>query len=397
MIYDVIVIGGGASGLLCAITASQRGRRVLVMDSSNKIGKKILMSGGGKCNFTNLNIEAENFLSNNPHFCKSALSRYTQYDFIELVKKHGIAYEEREQGQLFCKESAKEILAMLVKECEQSGVKIHTHCEVTSITLSDDVNIQFKLDSNLGQFETKNLVIASGGLSIPKMGATNFAYKIAKQFKIPVIETRAGLVPFTFSDQYKTIFERLSGVSQNVILSTDKKQFHLNILFTHRGLSGPAALQLSSYWNSGESIYVNLFPDIDIKQLLLKSKKENPKLLLRNLLAKQLVKKLVQELEHLFWQDWSEKPITDIPDRVLNKISKNLSHWELKPSGTEGYRTAEVTLGGIDTDYLSSQTMECKTQKGLYFIGEAVDVTGHLGGYNFQWAWSSGQVAGLVV
>lgn len=400
MNYNVIIIGGGASGLFCAITAAQRGRSVLVLDSSNKVGKKILMSGGGRCNFTNLNIEPECFLSSNPHFCKSALSRYTQWDFISLVEKHGIAYEERDHGQLFCKGSAREILAMLLKECEQMGVQIRKHCEITSVVVlveDDETNARFKLESNLGEFKSENLVIATGGLSIPKMGASNFAYKIARQFNIPVVATRAGLVPFTFSDHYKVIFERLSGVSQEVILSTEKKQFQENILFTHRGLSGPAALQLSSYWNTGQSIFINLFPNDDIGLLINKTKKEKPKLLLRNLFTQHLAKKLVHELEDLFWSDWRDKTIADIPDKILKEIAANLSRWELKPSGTEGYRTAEVTLGGVDTDSLSSKTMECKTQAGLYFIGEAVDVTGHLGGYNFQWAWSSGYVAGLVV
>lgn len=400
MIYDVIIIGGGASGLLCAITAAQRGRRVLVLDSSNKVGKKILMSGGGRCNFTNLNIEPDCFLSNNPHFCKSALSRYTQFDFINLVEKHEIPYEERSHGQLFCKGSAKEILAMLLKECEQAGVQIRKHCEISSVISSEEgnkTNTNFKLESNLGEFESQSLVVATGGLSIPKMGATNFSYKIAKQFNISVLPTRAGLVPFTFSDNYKAIFERLSGVSQEVILKTANKQFHENILFTHRGLSGPAALQLSSYWNTGNSILINLFPNDDLALLLNKTKKENPKLLLRNLFTQKLAKKLVKELEDLFWSDWRNNYIADIPDKVLNEIAENLTAWQLKPSGTEGYRTAEVTIGGIDTNSLSSKTMESKSQAGLFFIGEAVDVTGHLGGYNFQWAWSSGYVSGLVV
>jgi len=400
MLFDVIIIGGGASGLLCAITAAQRGRRILVLDSSNKIGKKILMSGGGRCNFTNLYIEPDCFLSSNPHFCKSALSQYTQWDFISLVEKHGLAYEERDHGQLFCKESAKDILAILIKECNEAGVQIRTHCEVNSITTVSEQNkldSSFKLQSSQGSFESESLVIASGGLSIPKMGATNYAYKVAQQFDMPVIETSAALVPFTFTGEYKVIFERLSGISHKVNLSTDKKQFYENILFTHRGLSGPAALQLSSYWKQGETITINLFPDNDINEILNQAKKRKPTLLLRNLLSQYLAKKLVQELEALFWLDWQEKVIADIPDKVLNEIAMNLSAWGLKPSGTEGYRTAEVTLGGVDTDYLSSKTMESKTQQGLYFIGEAVDVTGHLGGFNFQWAWSSGYVAGLVV
>ena len=400
MDYDVVVIGGGAAGLFCSITAGQRGRRVLVLESSNKPGKKILMSGGGRCNFTNRHIGSEYFLSSNPHFCKSALSRYTQWDFISLVEKHGIAYEERKHGQYFCKDSAKEILAMLIEECEQAGVQIRTHCEVKSIAKADadDKNkVRFEINTNLGSFRANSLVIACGGLSIPRMGATNFGYLVAKQFDIPVIPTRAALVPFTFSDQYKDIFDRLSGISHDVILSTKGKEFEGSILFTHRGLSGPAALQLSSYWKPGETVTVNLFPNKDLIDLLKKTKQSNPKLVLRNLFSQHLAKKLVQELQELFWSDVKDKMIAEITDKRLGEIAGKLSAWKLKPSGTEGYRTAEVTLGGIDTDYLSSQTMECKSQAGLYFIGEVVDVTGHLGGYNFQWAWSSGYVAGLFV
>jgi predicted Rossmann fold flavoprotein len=398
MFYDVIIIGGGASGLFCAITAGQRGRKVLVLDSSNKVGKKILMSGGGRCNFTNLNIEPDYFLSNNPHFCKSALSRYTQWDFIALVEQHEIPYEQRKHGQLFCKTSAKAILAMLINECEKVGVQLRTKTEVKSVAATNNnETAQFKLNTNLGEFKSQSLVIASGGLSIPKMGATNFAYKIAKQFNIPVITTRAGLVPFTFSDYFKDISERLSGVSEEVILSGRNKSFQESILFTHRGLSGPAALQLSSYWNPGDSIYINLFPDEAIDELIKTAKQHSPKILLRKFLSQKLAKKLVQELQELFWSEYRDTPMAEIPDKKLNVIANNLSAWELKPSGTEGYRTAEVTMGGIDTDYISSRTMESKTQNDLYFIGEALDVTGHLGGYNFQWAWSSAYVAGLEI
>jgi len=403
MFFDVIIIGGGAAGLFCAITAGQRGRSVLVLDSSNKPGKKILMSGGGRCNFTNLNIEPECFISNNPHFSKSALSRYSQWDFIAMVEQHGIAYEERKLGQLFCKGSAKEILAMLLKECEQVGVQIRTHCEVGSIIATDvrqdaefESNSQYELNTNIGDFKTYSLVIASGGLSIPKMGASNFGYKVASQFNIPLVSTRAGLVPFTFSDHIKNISERLSGVSQATTLSTERKQFHENILFTHRGISGPAALQSSSYWRSGENIEINLFPHNDLVDVIMTAKKDSPKLLLRNLLSQTIAKKLVLELEALFWPDCKEKLLADIADKKLREIAENLSAWRLKPSGTEGYRTAEVTLGGVDTNYLSSKTMESNIKKGLYFIGEVVDVSGHLGGFNFQWAWSSGHVAGLV-
>ena len=398
MVYDVIVIGGGASGLFCGLTAGQRGRRVLVLDSSNKIGKKILMSGGGRCNFTNLYIEADCFISANPHFCKSALSRYTQWDFISLVEKYNIAYEEREHGQLFCQGSAKEILVMLKQECEQAGVTINTHCEVESIAMPEhNKDRQYILNTNLGKFRSSSLVIASGGLSIPKMGATNFGYKVASQFNIPVLPTRAGLVPFTFSDHVKALSERLSGVSQKVVVATNRKEFHENILFTHRGISGPAALQSSSYWQSGESLEINVLPEEEIDLLLLTAKKYKPKSLLRNIFSNYFSRNLVHEFQTLFWSELSERMITDIPDKTLNQIASSLSAWSLKPSGTEGYRTAEVTLGGVDTDYLSSQTMECNTQSGLYFIGEVVDVTGHLGGYNFQWAWSSGHVAGLAV
>lgn len=395
MIYDVIIIGGGASGLFCAITAGKRERNVLVLESSNKLGKKILMSGGGRCNFTNLNIEPEYYISANPHFCKSALNRYTQWDFIKLVENHGIAFEERKHGQLFCKGSAKEILMMLRNECDKAAVKIHTHCEVTSITAPEyNIENQYILNTSLGKIRANSLVIASGGLSIPKMGASNFSYKIAKQFRIPVLSTYAGLVPFTFSNSFKDISERLSGVSQEVILSTPKKQFQESILFTHRGLSGPAALQLSSYWNHGESIQINLFPDEDIESLLINAKSHSPRILLRNFLSQYLAKKLVILLQELFWSNEENKLMTDFSNKRLKAIAAKLYAWEIKPSGTEGYRTAEVTMGGIDTDYLSSQTMETKNQPGLYFIGEAVDVTGHLGGFNFQWAWSSGYVAG---
>jgi len=321
-----------------------------------------------------------------------------QWDFIGLVEKHGIAYEERKHGQLFCKGSSKEILTMLVKECEQAGVVIKTHCEVKTITAPEhNADNHYILNTKLGKFRASSLVIASGGLSIPKMGASNFAYNVAKQFNIPLIPTRAGLVPFTFSDSFKDVSERLSGVSQEVVLSTGNKEFQESILFTHRGISGPAALQLSSYWNPGESIHINLLPNEDVGSLLIKAKQHSPKILLRNYLSQYLAKKLVIELQGLFWPNEHYKLMTDFSDKRLKEIAEKLSAWEIKPSGTEGYRTAEVTMGGVDTNYLSSQTMEVKNQSGLYFIGEAVDVTGHLGGYNFQWAWSSGYVAGLVV
>ncbi len=399
--FDAIIIGGGASGLMCALTAGQRGRSVLVLEASNKIGKKILISGGGNCNFTNLSIEPENYLSANPHFCKSALSRYTQWDFISMVEKHGIAYHEKKHGQLFCDHSARDILDMLLSECEQANVSIRTHCELNSVEALNGKEAnpekRFKLKTNSGDFTSHSLVIASGGLSIPKMGATGFGYEIAKQFSVPVKETRAALVAFTFSDAFKELSERLTGLSHGVRLGSVNMEFRENILFTHRGLSGPAVLQISNYWQLGDPIEINLIPDEKAETYLKGLKKEHPKSLLRNILTEKIPKKLVMELQTLFWSSWTDKIMTDIPDSVLNEIASKLAAWSIKPSGTEGYRTAEVTLGGVDTDYLSSRTMECKTQKGLYFIGEVVDVTGQLGGYNFQWAWSSAYAAGAVV
>lgn len=391
--FDVIVIGGGAAGLMCAITSGQRGKRVMVLEGSNKAGKKILMSGGGRCNFTNLFIEPENYLSANPHFCKSALSRYSQWDFISMVEKYGIAYHEKKHGQLFCDHSAKDILNMLLAECEQANVSFRTQCDVTSVEASN----RYTLTTNSDDYSCHSLVIATGGLSIPKMGATGFGYEIAKQFSLPVITPRASLVAFTFSGSFKELSGRLTGISHEVVLSSGSIEFREDILFTHRGLSGPAVLQLSNYWQLGDPIDVNLLPDESAERYLRKLKQDHPKSLLRNVLSEKLPKKLLMELQSLFWPSWAEKVMTDIPDSVLDDVASNLISWSIKPSGTEGYRTAEVTLGGVDTDYLSSKTMECKTQPGLYFIGEVVDVTGHLGGFNFQWAWSSAYAAGIAV
>ena len=397
--FDVIIIGGGASGLMCAASAGQRGRRVLVLDSSNKIGKKILMSGGGRCNFTNLFVEPENYLSANPHFCISALNRYTQWDFIALVEKHRIAYHERKHGQLFCDDSAKAILAMLVNECERTQqVTIQTHCTVEKITSINEGQARFQLITSKGQFTCESLVIATGGLSIPTMGATGFGYEIAKQFGHQVLPTRAGLVPFTFTDGFKAVSERLSGLALDVTMTAkDSTSFHENLLFTHRGLSGPAVLQLSNYWQLGETVEINLLPQLDISFWLKEQKLQHPKSLLRTQLMPLLSKSLVLELQALHWPNYAETPMAEMPDSVLLTIADALQAWQLKPSGTEGYRTAEVTLGGVDTRELSSKTMESKKQKGLYFIGEVVDVTGWLGGYNFQWAWSSGVAAGQFV
>jgi predicted Rossmann fold flavoprotein len=396
-LFDVIIIGGGASGLMCALTAGQRGRSVLVLDSSNKVGKKILMSGGGRCNFMNLFVEPDNFISANPHFSISALSRYTQWDFMALVEKHRIPWHERDHGQLFCNDSAKDILTMLLAECEQAGVQIKTHCEISAIKTRDHPAKRFQLNSSKGDFTAGSLVVATGGLSIPTLGASGFGYDIARQFGHEIKPTRAGLVPFMFSDNFKEVSERLSGLAHDSVLSNDRNTFRENILFTHRGLSGPAVLQLSNYWFPGESVSVDLFPGKDLQAWMLGQKKQHPKSLLRTLLSGSLAKSLVLELQTLFWPAHTETAMAEIPDAVLTEIAEKLKGWRLKPSGTEGYRTAEVTLGGVATDKISSKTMESQLQPGLYFIGEVLDVTGHLGGFNFQWAWSSGHAAGEVV
>jgi predicted Rossmann fold flavoprotein len=395
--WDTVVIGAGAAGLMCALTAAQRGRRVLVLERSNKVGKKILMSGGGRCNFTNLHASPERFLSANPHFCKSALSRYTQWDFIELVERHGIDYFEKEtvnglSGQLFCRQSSKQVVAMLLAECEKSGVEIHTHCETAGVTHKDG----FHLASNQGEFAAKTLVVAAGGLSIPSLGGSGFGYQLAGQFGLRLLPTTAGLVPFTFSDAMKEMFGRLSGVSCEVVISNQRASFREDLLFTHRGLSGPAILQISSYWKPGEAVEIDLLPGTQAAALLMGWKREHPRSLLRTQLASRLPGKLVQELQALHWSQSSEEPLADWPDRQLEQMANQLQSWELKPAATEGYRTAEVTLGGVDTRDLSSKTMESNIP-GLFFIGEVVDVTGHLGGFNFQWAWSSGVAAGRAV
>ena len=390
---DVIVLGGGAAGLMCAATAGRRGRRVLVLEGSNRVGKKILMSGGGRCNFTNLHCEPANFISANPHFCKSALSRYTQWDFIALVEKYGIPYHEKESGQLFCDNSSKDIVAMLLAECEQAGVEIRTSVDIEAVSYDNGYTAR----TAQGNFSSTALVVATGGLSIPKMGASGFGYQVARQFGLDVLPTRAGLVPFTFSGAMHDLTERLSGVSTPAIVSTDAASFPGDILFTHRGLSGPATLQVSSYWKPGEAISIDLLPGENIAARLLRMKQEHPKSLLRTALGVLLPRALVAELQALLWPRQAELPLADFANSLLESVGRQMAEWSLRPSGTEGYRTAEVTLGGVDTDALSSQTMEARNRPGLYFIGEVVDVTGHLGGFNFQWAWASGHAAGMVV
>jgi len=393
--YDVIVIGGGAAGLFCALTAGQRGRSVLVLDSSNKVGKKILMSGGGGCNFTNLDITPENYLSNNPHFCISALNRYNQWQFIDLVEHHQIPYHEKSHGELFCDNSSKDILKMLLDECAAAQVVIRTKAIVSQIEPIEEGG--FNLSVAEQKICCQSLVVASGGLSIPTLGASGFGYDIAEQFGLNVLPRSAGLVPFTFSDWVKDISETNSGLSLDVEMSVNGMSFRENLLFTHRGISGPAALQLSSYWKPGQFISINLLPDQDAQALLLGYKQSHPKSLLRNLIGPLLSKGFTQSLQARYWPQYAETPAAEIPNTVLVSLAGHLSNWQLKPSGTEGYRTAEVTLCGVDTDHISSKTMECKSQSGLYFVGEVLDVTGHLGGYNFQWAWASGYAAGCYV
>lgn len=389
---DVLIIGASASGLMCAIEAGKRGRKVLVLDHANKAGKKILMSGGGRCNFTNYEVSADNFISHNPHFCKSALSRYSQWDFIALVSDYNIPFHERDHGQLFCDESAKDILTMLLSECAHAGVEIQLKCEVHAIEKNADE--RFNVKTSLAEYESQSLVVATGGLSIPKMGATSFGYKLAKQFNHTVWPTSAGLVPFTLQDHDKDKLADLSGIAIDAQVSNERISFRENILLTHRGLSGPAILQISSYWQAGESVTINVLPDIDVLEFLKTKQAEQPNSHLKTVLAEQLAKRF---LAALLGEDLINKPLQSFSHQRLQGIADQLQQWQIKPNNTEGYRTAEVTLGGVNCDELSSQTMESKTTAGLYFIGEVVDVTGWLGGYNFQWAWSSGWCAGQVV
>ena len=389
---DVIIIGASASGLMCAIEAGKRGRRVIVLDHSNKAGKKILMSGGGRCNFTNVDVDPDNFISHNPHFCKSALSRYTQWDFIALVNEYQIPYHERDLGKLFCDDSAKDILNMLLAECNKAKVKVQLNCDIKNIIKDDDES--FVIDASSGQYRAVSLVIASGGLSIPKMCASPLGYKVAEQFGHHIWPTSPGLVPFTLQPHDKEKLETLSGISVACDVSNERVHFKENILFTHRGLSGPAILQISSYWQPGETIFINLLPDLDVVELLTARQALQPNIKLKTLLSEVLPKRL---LPSLFDQAALDKPLQELSSIRISEIARQLQQWKIKPGGTEGYRTAEVTLGGVDCDELSSKTMQSNKVAGLYFIGEVVDVTGWLGGYNFQWAWSSGWCAGQVV
>ncbi|HCI6778737.1 TPA: NAD(P)/FAD-dependent oxidoreductase [Klebsiella quasipneumoniae subsp. quasipneumoniae] len=383
--FDAIVVGAGAAGMFCAAQAGQLGCRVLLLDNGKKPGRKILMSGGGRCNFTNMYVEPAAYLSQNPHFCKSALARYTQWDFIELVGKYGIAWHEKTLGQLFCDDSAEQIVNLLLAECEKGGVQIRLRSEILSVERDEQ---GYRLQVNGETLATKKLVIASGGLSMPGLGASPFGYKIAEQFGLKMLPTRAGLVPFTLHKPLLEQLQVLSGVSvPSTITAENGTLFRENLLFTHRGLSGPAVLQISSYWQPGEFVTVNLLPDCNLEDFLNEQRGAHPNQSLKNTLAMQLPKRLVECLQQL----------GQIPDVTLKQLNvrdqqalvETLTAWRVQPNGTEGYRTAEVTLGGVDTNELSSRTMEARKAPGLYFIGEVMDVTGWLGGYNFQWAWSS--------
>ena len=387
---DVLVIGAGAAGLMCALTAGQRGRIVQVLDHANKPGKKILMSGGGRCNFTNTGTSAANFLSANPHFCKSALARYTPADFIELVERHRIAWHEKELGQLFCDVSSKQIVRMLLDECQAAGVQVRTECSVQRVERGSD---GFHLHTSHGHFHCASLVVASGGLSIPSMGASGFGYELARQFGHEVLPTRAGLVPLTLSGKHQERFAELSGVALPVQASCNGHSFRNFMLLTHRGVSGPAILQISSYWQPGDELRLDLLPDHDAGDWLRTMKRERGASELRTVLAEVMPKRMAQRLcEH--WLP--DRPLRQLDEPQLKQAAAVLGDFPLVASGTEGYRTAEVTLGGVDTRQVSSATMESRLVPGLHFVGEVLDVTGWLGGYNFQWAWASGHAAGLA-
>ncbi len=375
--FDVVVVGGGAAGLMCALTAGQRGRRVLLLEHEDKVGKKILISGGGRCNFTNIGAGPENFLSANPHFAKSALSRYTQHDFLALVEKHGISWHEKTLGQLFCDGSARQVVAMLLAECATGGVEVRVSHKITEVQRGE----RFRIETDKGDFGAASLVLATGGLSIPKMGATGLAHDTARRFGLKMTQTRPALVPFTAR------VPEISGVALDVVVSLGRTRFREAMLFTHRGLSGPAILQISSYWQSGQELAVDLLPDTDAATFLKERKRLRPKAELRTVLGELMPHRLAEALA-------PEGMMANFRDKDLEALAVSLKSWHVTPTGTEGYAKAEVTVGGVDTNELSSKTMEAKKAPGLYVIGEAVDVTGWLGGYNFQWAWSSGWVAG---
>ncbi|MEM9603691.1 MAG: NAD(P)/FAD-dependent oxidoreductase [Pseudomonadota bacterium] len=391
---DALVLGAGAAGLMAALTAAQRGLRVTVLEKSRKPGRKILMSGGGRCNFTNLHVGPENFICGNPHFVKSALARYTPWHFIELVDRHRVPWHERDHGQLFCDDSAKDIVTLLLTECEQAGVTIETRCDVGAVSRRAP---GFEVDTSLGAWQCGSVVVATGGLSIPSMGGDGFGYRLAEAFGLTLRPQRAGLVPFRFSGDTQSLTEALSGNAVSVTAQAEGPAFSEAMLFTHRGLSGPAMLQVSNYWDLGQPIDVDLLPGRDASALALSAKATAPRAVLRTVLSEHLPRALVSGLEGRWWPARADTALADWPDRALADIGARVNGWSLRPAGTEGYRTAEVTLGGVDTDSLSSRSLEVKDVPGLYFIGEVVDVTGWLGGYNFQWAWASGFATGTAL
>ncbi len=386
---DVIIIGAGASGLMCAMAAGRRHRRVVVLDHGKQPGRKILMSGGGRCNFTNTGVTADNYISHNPHFVKSALSRFSQWDFLEMINTHHISYHERDHGQLFCNDSSKEVLEMLLLECQKAKVDIRLETAIDKITPTEPS--KFSVSTNRGIFQGQSLVVATGGLSIPGAGATPLGYRIAEQFHIKVWPTRPGLVPFTLQPPDKQKLSDLPGISVDAAVTVGNHSFRENILFTHRGLSGPAILQISSMWSPGEEITINLLPEIDLEEIFKATQSKFPKRKVKSLLADLVPKRLVAAMVE---ESLADQPLHALSHSKFKAIAKSLHHWQLKPGGTEGYRTAEVTLGGVDCHALSSKTMEARQAKGLFFTGEVLDVTGWLGGYNLQWAWSSGWCAG---
>ena len=386
--YDVIILGAGAAGMMSAIEAGKRRRKVLLVDHAKKIGEKIRISGGGRCNFTNMHTHSRKFISNNPKFVKSALSQYTQNDFINLIKRYKIKFHEKKLGQLFCDESAQQIIEMLVKECELAGVNIKKEFKVCNIEKEND---QYLISTADEKYLSQSLIIATGGLSVPKIGASSFGYEVAKKFNLDIVETLPALVPLTFNEKILEICKELAGLSVEAIVSFNKVLFQEGMLFTHRGLSGPSILQISSYWRLGDNIKINLTPKQNIFKILENEKTSNPKKEIINIIADIIPKRLAKIICS---ENNVSGNICEISNKILKELSNSINAWVINPTGSEGYRTAEVTLGGVNTNELSSKTMMSNKHKGLFFIGEVVDVTGHLGGYNFQWAWSSGYVAG---
>lgn len=402
---DVVIIGAGASGLFCALTLGnllkqhQKKARIVLLDHANKAGKKILMSGGGRCNFENLEVDFSHFVGNNPQFVRSALARFTPEQFLAYIYKHGIDFHEKSHGQLFCNNSSKDIVVMLLDECQQASVEIYLNSTITSIDKNDkkfDITLAPKADKPYTLF-CSSLVVATGGLSIPTLGATGFGYDIAQKFGHTIIPTAPSLVPFTFTDKIKCLATSLAGVSCDVVAFNPKKGFALPLLFTHRGLSGPAILQLSNYWRLGEPIWINLLPNVIAKEYLLQQKTLSPKKYIKSVLSDFFAKNLLAALEEVLWSELKQKPLADIKDERLIALGDTLNAWQLKPSGTEGYRVAEVTMGGVSTDAISSKTFESAYCSDLYFIGEVLDVTGWLGGYNFHWAWASGYACACAI